>query len=145
MEARIGRSKARPQAWTRVQNGTYSLQSVASYLDGVSTTSAPITITVNNPPASTAVVIPTNEATQSGPDVLLVASASANVNKVSFELTGGLDNHTAIAHGFPTAYGWLARWNTLSVPNGTYALRSVASYANGEKGTSASITITVKN
>jgi hypothetical protein len=37
-------------AWntTGVTNGTYTLQSVASYPNGVSTTSAPITITVSN-------------------------------------------------------------------------------------------------
>ena len=46
-------------------NGTYSLQSVATDADSNTDTSTPITITVNNP--ATAVLIPSNGATFSGP------------------------------------------------------------------------------
>jgi hypothetical protein len=130
---------------TSVSNGNYNLQSVASYPNGVSTTSSPISVTVNNPSPSTTVLIPSDGATQSGGAALLDASASANVNKVSFELTGGPDNDTVIASGFPTVYGWLAQWITTSVPNGIYTLQSVASYVSGMSGSSAPITITVQN
>jgi hypothetical protein len=34
---------------TTLPNGTYTLQSVATNVEGLSTTSAPITVTVNNP------------------------------------------------------------------------------------------------
>ncbi len=50
-----------------------------------------------------------------------------------------------IATATPTIYGWLASWNTTTVPNGPYTLQSVASYAGGVSGTSAPITITVGN
>ncbi len=50
-----------------------------------------------------------------------------------------------IATATPTIYGWLATWNTTTVPNGTYSLQSVASYAGGVSAASASITITVTN
>jgi hypothetical protein len=50
-----------------------------------------------------------------------------------------------IAEARPTVYGWYAPWNTTTVPNGTYTLQSVASYASGQSGTSAPITITVNN
>ena len=54
-------------AWntTTVPNGTYTLQSVATYDVGFTAMSDPITITVNNPPPTTAVLIPSNGATQS--------------------------------------------------------------------------------
>jgi hypothetical protein len=129
---------------TSIPNGTYTLQSVATY-SGASVTSAPITITVNNPPPSTSVLSPTGGASQSGGAAHLDASASASVTSVNFELTGGPDNHTVISAGYPTIYGWLGQWNTTAVPNGTYTLQSVASYSGGVSGTSAPITITVNN
>jgi hypothetical protein len=130
---------------TSVPNGTYALQSVASYSGGVSGTSAPITITVNNPPPTTAVLIPSNGASQSGTAALLDASASPHVTAVTYELTGGTLTNQVIATGTPTLYGWLAHWDTTTVPNGTYTLQSVASYAGGVSGTSAPITINVSN
>jgi hypothetical protein len=49
-----------------------------------------------------------------------------------------------IATGTATLYGWLAEWNTTSVPNGTYTLQSVGTTSGGTV-TSAPITITVSN
>jgi hypothetical protein len=119
---------------------------VAAYPNGVSTTSAPITITVNNPPPTTAVGVPANNATVSGTQDL-DASASAGVTQVTYELSGGPANLSddVIATGTPTLYGWLAAWNTTAVLNGTYTLQSVAAYPNGVSTTSAPITITVSN
>jgi hypothetical protein len=50
-----------------------------------------------------------------------------------------------VASGSPTLYGWLANWDTRSVPNGVYTLQSVASYGGEVSGTSPGITITVSN
>lgn len=36
----------------------------------------------------------------------------------------------------PTAYGWLAQWNTTGVSDGSYMLTSVAGYLGGVSGTS---------
>ena len=52
---------------------------------------------------------------------------------------------TQVATGAPTLYGWLAVWNTTTVPNGTYTLQSVASYVGGVSGTSAGISVTISN
>ena len=135
-------------AWntTTVPNGTYNLQSVAAYAGGVEGTSAPISLTVNNPPPTTSVLIPSTGAKQSGSGALLDASASSNVATVSFELHGGsISGQQLIAKGTLTQYGWLAQWNTSTVPDGTYSLASVAAYASGVSTTSTAITITVNN
>ena len=60
---------------------------------------------------------------------------------------GVLDSYTdnVISGSTPTYYGWIGGWNTTSVPNGSYVLQSVASYAGGVTGTSAGIFITVNN
>ena len=129
---------------TTVPNGTYTLNSVAYYADGVSGTSPGVTVTVNNPPPSTTVSLPSNGATVSGGQ-WLDAGASFGVTKVQYELTGGTLNDAVIATATPTIVGWLAGWDTTTVPNGTYTLNSVASYAGGVSGTSAPVTITVNN
>jgi Bacterial Ig domain len=130
---------------TAVPNGTYSLQSVATDTVAETTTSSPITVTVDNPAPTTTVVIPSNGATQSGTAALLDASASANVTSVRYELTGGTLTDQVIATATPTYYGWLAQWNTTTVPNGTYTLQSVAAYAGGVTGTSPGVSVTVNN
>jgi hypothetical protein len=130
---------------TAVPNGTYTIQSVAIDTGGNATTSAPVSVTVNNAPPSTTVLFPSSGATQSGTAALLDASASTGVTSVTYELNGNGVTNQVIATGTPTLYGWLAHWNTTSVPNGTYNLTSVASYASGLSGSSSPITITVSN
>jgi hypothetical protein len=131
---------------TKVPNGTYTLRSVASYSDGVRGTSSPVTITVDNPPPKTKVVLPSNNASISGSQSL-DATASSGVTQVIYEVSGGPANLSddVVAAGTPTLYGWLAAWNTTGVANGTYTLQSVASYGGGVSGTSAPITVTVSN
>jgi PQQ-like domain len=96
------------------------------------------------PPPTTYVAIPSNNATVSGAQ-LLDAGASPGVTQVQYEVSGGTLNHSVIATATPTYYGWLANWNTTTVPNGTYALQSVASYGGEVSGTSTPITVTVQN
>ena len=131
---------------TTVPNGTYTLQSVAYDAGGLSTYSTGITVKVNNPLPTTSVLVPSSGANLSGSQ-WLDASASANVavTKVEFILTGGSLNQALIATATPTYYGWLAGWNTSTVPDGTYTLQSVAYDASGNSGQSAGITISVTN
>ena len=129
---------------TTVANGTYSLQSVATS-NGVSGTSAPVTITVNNPTPSTEVVIPSNNATVSGTSQILDAGASSGVTQVQYEITGGTLTDSVIATATPTIYGWIALWNTTTLADGSYTLQSVAAYSGGVTGTSSSVIVTVAN
>jgi uncharacterized protein YjbI with pentapeptide repeats len=135
-------------AWntTTVPNGTYTLQSVASYAGGVSGTSAGISVTVDNPAPATAVVLPANNATISGTPYL-DATASSGVTHVTYEVSGGPSDlsDVQVATASLTYYGWLAQWNTTTVPNGTYTLQSVAAYSGGVTGTSPGVTVTVAN
>jgi len=130
---------------TAFPNGDYTLQSVASYPNGVSAPSAPVTITVNNPPPTTSVLTPSSGATVSGGAQILDASASPGVTAVTYELTGGSLTDQVVATATPTYYGWISRWNTTGVPNGSYTLQSVASYPDGVSAPSAPLTITVAN
>jgi alpha-tubulin suppressor-like RCC1 family protein len=129
---------------TTVPNGSYLLSSLA-FNSGGSAYSSSVNITVSNPPPTTSVVIPSNGATQSGTAALLDASASANVTSVKYELTGGTITDQVIATATPTYYGWLAQWNTTTVPNGTYTLQTVAAYPGGLTGTSPGVNVTVHN
>ena len=51
----------------------------------------------------------------------------------------------AIASGTLTAYGWLATWDTTTVPNGIYSLYADVAYASGQNGLSNPVSITVNN
>ena len=130
---------------TSVPNGTYTLNSVATS-GGLTGTSPGITVIVHNPPPTTNVALPSNGATLSGGQYL-DASASPGTTQVQFELSGGPNNYVnhVISGSGPTYYGWIGGWDTTSVPNGTYTLNSVATYAGGVSGTSLPITVIVSN
>jgi hypothetical protein len=129
-----------------VPNGTYSLVSVATDADATTDTSTAVSITVDNPTPTTAVVLPAENATLKGTE-FLDAIASTDVSGVVYELSGGPSDLSdqVIATAIPTYVGWAAAWNTTGVPDGSYTLESVASYAGGVSGTSPPITITVAN
>jgi hypothetical protein len=133
---------------TGVANGTYTLQSVAVDGDSQSTTSTPITVTVNNPPPTTAVLVPSNVATLSGQKAVLDASASGpgHITGVQFVLSGGsLSGQVAVATGVPTLYGYVGQWDTTTVLNGTYTLQSEVTESGGTTALSPGITVTVQN
>ena len=77
--------------------------------------------------------------------VNLVAAASAGfgVSKVVFHITG--EGRTVVEKAVPFSYGWLGEWNTITVANGTYNVRSVAYEKTGQVTTSASVVVHVRN
>jgi hypothetical protein len=132
---------------TTVPNGTYTLQSDASDGAGYQGVSPGVTVVVDNPTPTTSVLAPSNGASVSGAQVILDASASANagVTQVEFSLTGGSLNNAIIATATPSYYGWVASWNSTTVPDGTYTLQSEASDGGGNQGVSPAISVTVAN
>jgi hypothetical protein len=130
---------------TSVPNGTYALQSVAAFEGGTSATSPPVSVSVANAPPNTTMLIPIAGTTLSGSSSLLDASASAKATGVRYELSGAALSDQVIATATPTIYGWLAQWDTTSVPNGTYTVQSVASYAGGTSSESPGVSIAVTN
>ena len=136
-------------AWdtTDVPNGSYELQSVVTDKDGNSATSAGVTVTVDNTPLLTRVLIPSDGATLSGSSAILDASASGttDVTGVQFVVSGGsLSNHV-VGTATLTLYGWIAEWDTTSVPNGAYTLESVATETGGTTATSSPVHVSVAN
>jgi hypothetical protein len=94
----------------------------------------------------TSVVLPANDATLSGTAVLDArATGFYRITKTEFFLTDEDHHRKLIAEGIPTLYGWLAKWSTTSVANGTYSLQSIAYDAFGASNLSTGIPITVKN
>ncbi len=136
-------------AWntTTVPNGSYVLLSYASEADG-SAFSSGVSITVNNPPPSTTVLIPASGATlDTAQTEVFDASASPGVVKVSIDLTVGPTTVTFTAT--PTIYGWIAvvqgalcspDCSSASLPG---SIQSVASYVGGVSGTSPPVNVTI--
>ena len=77
----------------------------------------------------------------------LDAAASDNVavSKVEFLLTGGSLTNSVIATATPTYFGWVASWDSTTVPDGTYTLQSEAFDAAGNSTLSAGLTVGVDN
>jgi hypothetical protein len=96
-------------------------------------------------PFRTEVLVPTNDATLSGKEALLDASAT-NATRVEFRLFGGSYglNAPVICTAALTYYGWVCNWNTTTDPNGSYSLVSQASGAGGSTFSSG-VSITVHN
>jgi hypothetical protein len=133
---------------TGVPGGIYTLQSLVTDAAGNTAYSPGITITVDNTPPTTAVLIPSNGAHLRG-TVVLDASASASfgvqITKVQFVLTGRSFNKTVIGTATATLFGWVFMGNTTLVHNGTYTLQSLATDAAGNTAYSQGISIKVAN
>ena len=95
---------------------------------------------------STTVLTPASGAQLSG-TVLLDAAASddVNVTRVTYSLSTASQAYELIGTATGSLGGWFYHWNTRSVANGTYLLRSEAYAGNGKHGYSPAITVTVRN
>ena len=123
---------------TTVPDGTYTLQSVAydaAGNQGARRGSRSSSRTRRRLPASMTVQW------LGVRDRVARASAPANVGvtNVEFHLTGGSLNKALIATGVSTSIGWLAGWNSTTVPDGTYTLQAEAYDGAGLHGFSAGV------
>ncbi|HUA58245.1 MAG TPA: Ig-like domain-containing protein [Verrucomicrobiae bacterium] len=128
---------------TSLSNGPHTIAAMAKDTAGNSTTSATVTITVNNvtvTPPSVSITSPANGATVSG-SLAITASATSSIGIASVQFQ--LD---AANLGSPVAaapYAWTVDTTTLT--NGTHTLDAMAKDTAGNSTTSATVTITVSN
>ncbi|MGH8977190.1 MAG: Ig-like domain-containing protein, partial [Acidimicrobiia bacterium] len=93
------------------------------------------------------IIVPSNGASVRGSSVVLGALAGDNigVTRVEFRATGGSLSNALIGTGQSSPYGWIMTWNTTTVANRSYQVRSVAFDAAGNTTTSAPRTVIVSN
>jgi hypothetical protein len=102
-------------------------------------------------PLHSQVLVPSSGSSVSGTTVLNASAIpGVTVSGVQFELNGGSLSDQVVGTATPTLYGWIAQWDTTTVPNGTYTLQSVATatqfpLASLITVTSPGITVTVNN
>jgi hypothetical protein len=130
---------------TKSTNGSHTLAGIAKDAAGNSTTSTPVTVTVNNTPVDTtpptiSLTAPANGATVSG-TVSITATASDNVGVtgVQFEIDGA--NAGSLVTTAPYSY----LWNTTTASNGSHVVTARAQDAAGNMATSTAVTVTVSN
>jgi outer membrane protein assembly factor BamB len=101
-------------------------------------------------PLRSQVLVPSNGSSVDGTSALdASATPGVTVSGVQFVLSGGTLSDQVVATATPTLYGWVAGWDTTTVPNGTYTLQSVATSTGPLSSTvtvtSPGITVTVNN
>lgn len=67
------------------------------------------------------------------------------VEKVEFQITGGGLQNEAVIPAHESLFGWLGAWDTTTLPNGVYAIRSVAEDVFGQIARSSPIVVRVDN
>jgi len=135
-------------ATTSLTQGSHTITAVYSGNGTYAGSTSPgMTQTVNTA-MSTAVLVPSNGATVSGTTTLSAnAAPGGTVVKVEYRLSGGPLGYSNLLIGTATAtiYGWTYSWNTTTVPDGSYTLKSRAYDSTNASVDSAPITVTVDN
>ena len=93
---------------------------------------------------SPTVVVPENDSTVSGTQVLDCVTPSDAGAPVSFNLTG-TGGSGPLGEATLTKYGWIYEWNTTDVTDGPYSLNSDATYPFGGSRSGGDISVTVSN
>jgi hypothetical protein len=101
---------------------------------------------INRTPPTTALLKPSKGASLQG-DEFLVATGSDpyGVRKIDFVLRLSDGHRVTVAAGEQQTFGWLGAWDTRKVPNGSYALRTVAYAPGGLQGVSPWADVRVTN
>jgi peptidoglycan/LPS O-acetylase OafA/YrhL len=74
-----------------------------------------------------------------------VTAFNLGVSRVDFEITGAKLHDAVIGAGTFSPFGWALKWNTRSVPNGTYVVRSVVFNAAGVSRASKGVVVRISN
>ena len=97
-------------------------------------------------PLRAAVTLPGNGSTLNGKQFLDVRiSTQFDVTKVDYVLSGPGREDTTVATGSRTNYGWLGRWNTSTVPDGSYTIEAKVSDSGGRTVMTAPVEVRVEN
>ena len=97
------------------------------------------------PPVST-VIVPSNGAVVRGDQVLYAtASAPYGVTRVDYIVTGGTLHEGVIGAARQGFYGWILRWDSVTVADGSYRLQSEAFDSRGDRGLSPGVRLVVRN
>ena len=107
---------------------------------------APAPLPSPSPAPHTELLIPTNGAFASG-TLLITAAAADNVNidKVQFYISEGSNRETFLSTATGTLKGYVTHWDTTTVRNGVYELRSVVYDVKGKEAQSKAVTVHVDN
>jgi hypothetical protein len=137
----LGKSSSAPYgyAWGNVTPGTYTLTAKATDLNGVSTTSNPVTVVVNAPAAPVvSITSPTNQSSfATGSTINMTANASESNGTIS---SVSYYNGSTLL-GTSTSAPYSLSWS--NVPAGSYSLTAKAMDANGVSTTSSPVNVVV--
>jgi hypothetical protein len=127
--------------WTNVLHGVYSLTASATDNLGGVTNSAPVIITVSNPPPSVSLSSPTNNQFYFAPAIITISASASDTNgsisKVDFYVG------TTNLIGTDTSSPYTMSWTNLIT--GNYPLTAVATDNEGASSTSSVVNIIVSN
>ena len=85
--------------------------------------------TLNSPIFAVRVVKPSDGATVGNPETLVASATNlAFIKSVTFETQNGRLT-TDVGPAKKTVYGWVARWDTSRIPDGTYRVWCVVSFS----------------
>jgi predicted 3-demethylubiquinone-9 3-methyltransferase (glyoxalase superfamily) len=125
---------------TTATQTSHTLTAVAKDLAGNTTTSASVTVIVDNtPPTGVFVTAPANGAIVSGLITVSGTASDANIKGVQFTVDGV--NLGTLDKTVP----YSTPWNTVPYPSGLHTLRAVAIDQAGNSTTSPAVTVTVNN
>ena len=97
-------------------------------------------------PLRAAMVLPGNGSTLHGKRLLdVVGSDSYHITRVDYFLSGHGFVGVSFAAGSKTNYGWIARWNTSAVPNGSCTIDATVDDSGGRSIKTPPVDVRVEN
>lgn len=129
-------------AWdsTTATDGNHTLTAIASDAAGNSTTSAGVSVTVDNSPPTVSLTAPTSGAHVAG-TISLAATAADDIGVASVQFqVDGVDQGSLV-----TTAPYTLNWLTTAVADGLHSLTAIARDATGNHTTSVAVSVTVDN
>jgi hypothetical protein len=91
-------------------------------------------------------IIPRKGATLHGEQILdLFVSDPFDVTRIDYVLSGPDREQATLASASRTKYGWVTKWNTSTVPNGSYSIRAKVGDSGGRSVWTSPVEVLVEN